>query len=152
VKFAVLVAVGRRLAASVIALVAALVVVAGCSSSTSGSGQGGTGGAGANTPSTGSGGGGNASGPAVAGGSGDFCTEWSKGGATGGLTGGQVQSNFVAHWDRLAAVAPGAIKPDVQSIDEYLHTALSGHPDPSKAGNIATAVGNIVQWVAKNCH
>jgi hypothetical protein len=152
VRFAVLVAAGRRLAVSVLAGLAALVVVVGCSSSTSGAGKGGAGqvSRGSSAPSTSSGGGGNGSAPA--GGSGDFCTEWASNGSTGGLTGGQVRANFVAHWDKLAAIAPGAIKSDVQTVDGYLHTVLSGHPDPSKAGDLATAVSNIVQWVAQNCH
>jgi hypothetical protein len=136
---------------SVLAGLAALVVVVGCSSSTSGAGKGGAGqvSRGSSAPSTSSGGGGNS---APAGGSGDFCTEWASNGSTGGLTGGQVRANFVAHWDKLAAIAPGAIKSDVQTVDGYLHTVLSGHPDPSKAGDLATAVSNIVQWVAQNCH
>jgi hypothetical protein len=157
VRLARFIVAGRRLAVSVLAVLAALVVVTACSSSTAGSGKngggfGGGGGTGSSAPSTGSGGGGGGSAPAGGGSSGDFCTEWSKSGATGGLTGGQVQSTFVAHWDKLAAIAPGAIKSDVQTVDSYLHSALSGHPDPSKAADIATAVSNIVQWVAQNCH
>jgi hypothetical protein len=136
----------RRLAVSVVGLVATVLFVGGCSSSTSGSGGGGGGFPGASSAP------GSVSG-APSGGSngGDFCSEWLSGSPITGLSKGQIGANFVAHWDRLAALAPPEIKSDVQAIDDYLHSALGHMPDPSKAAGLAGSIGNVVKYVAQNC-
>jgi hypothetical protein len=142
-------AVRHRLVVSVLGLAATVLFVGGCSSSVAGSGTGGGAFPGASSAPVGA----PSSGGAPNGtGSSDFCTEWLSGTSIAGLSRGQVGTNFITHWDKLAAIAPPEIKSDVQAIDDYLHSAMGGQPDPSKAATLATSVSDVVQYVAKNCH
>ncbi|MGH8862080.1 MAG: hypothetical protein ACRDVG_12765 [Jatrophihabitantaceae bacterium] len=59
-------------------------------------------------------------------------------------------AQYQAYYDRLAAVAPPAIKGDVITVRDYFHSVLSGHQQP--AGAFATAYSHLVAWVAQNCH
>lgn len=140
-----------------VAVLAALTLTTACTSSTSGSGtqvqHGSTGSAPASTPA-GGGGGGGASGSGGGGGlSGNFCHDWStvpQKFTPANMSG--VGQNLLAHWDALAAEAPGPIKSDVATLDQYLHAIVSGHPDLSMAASLGTSVRNVITWVAANCH
>lgn len=136
-------------------LVAATVLVAGCSSTTVGSGLG------AATPATGStgiassggapsalptGGGGSA-------GTAAFCAEFKAATqqiGTGRLDGSAVR-RVVAYYDKLYELAPPAIKSDVKVLDDYVH-AFTGNAPPSDPGSFTDAFTNVVTWTAQNCN
>lgn len=124
-----------------------IALVAGCSSTTSGSGSRGGG--------FGSGGGGSAAPTGGTGGvtsSGDFCHDWSTiSSDLGNVTSGDIGAKVAAKFDSLAAEAPAAIKADVENVDAYVHDALSGKADPSKAQQLATSFEHIGEWIAQNC-
>jgi hypothetical protein len=138
-------------------LVAATVLVAGCSSTTVGSGlgaatpaTGSTGISGGGAPSavpTGGGGGGGSAGTAA------FCAEFKAGMqqiGTGKLDGSAVR-RVVAHYDKLYELAPPAIKADVKVLDDYVH-AFTGNAPPSDPGSFTDAYTNLVTWTAEHCN
>jgi hypothetical protein len=135
-----------------------IALVAGCSSTTSGTGSTGNGGGSGGGAGGGAGGGGGGS-AAPTGGSGggvsstgNFCHDWSTiSSDLSNVTAGNIGQKIVAKFDALAAEAPAAIKGDVQTVDAYVHEAMSGKMDPSKAQQLATSFEHIGQWMAQNC-
>ena len=142
-------------------LVAATVLLAGCSSTTAGSGLGaaapasgstgiaGTGSAPSTVPtngSTGVGGSGGSPGTAA------FCAQFKdmQQIGTGGLDRSAVR-RVVAYYDKLYELAPPAIKADAKVLDDYVH-AFTGNAPPTDPGSFADAYANVVTWAAQNCN
>lgn len=133
---------------------AVAVVATACSSSTAGSGSSGSGGnsgggtssGAASAPATGSGGGG--------GSTGNFCTDWSHLGTNMSkiISPGDVRQQIVTQFDRLVAEAPPELKSAVMDVDQYVHGAVNGNPDPSAAQKLAGDFEKIGTWIATNCH
>ena len=130
-------------------------VATACSSSTTGSGSSGNGKAAgggggssapASAPAAGSGGG--------AASTGNFCTDWSHlgGNLAKILSPGDVRQQIVARFDALAAEAPAEIKSAVADVDQYVHSAVNGNPDPNAAQKLAGDFQQIGTWIATNCH
>ncbi len=117
------------------------VLVAGCSSTTSGSGTaGGAPGAGGSAPT------------GASGGSGNFCKDWNSiDSDLTNITAGDVRAKLVGRFDTLAAEAPAAVKADVEMIDQYIHSLVSGTPDPGKAQQFGQAFAHVGVWIAQNC-
>lgn len=138
---------GARIAA--VALTAAA-LVAGCSSTTSGSGTSGGGpAAGGSAPTVGSVGG---SVGGSTGGSGNFCKDWNSiDSDLTNITSGDVRAKLVGKFDTLAAEAPAAVKADVDMIDQYVQSLVSGNPDPGKAQQFGQAFAHVGVWIAQNC-
>jgi len=145
-----------RIVRALTTCVAVAAVATACSSSTTGSGSSGNsnaagGGGGAASPAasgvaTGSGGGG--------GSTGNFCTDWAHlgGNMSKIISPGDVRQQIVARFDALAAEAPAEIKSAVADVDQYVHGAVNGNPDPAAAQKLAGDFQQIGTWIATNCH
>ena len=89
--------------------------------------------------------------PTGVGGSKDpFCAEL-NGGDLSGLGGGNSPQKVVDIWDKLAADAPAANKPDAQAIDKYLHNAIAGKINAVDGRAVSTAAEHIGIWTAAHC-
>ena len=68
------------------------------------------------------------------------------GGATGKL------NSFLSGLDKIVAEAPAEIKPDLQTLADYVHGAVSGHVDPAAAQKLPTIEQHLISYIAANCH
>jgi hypothetical protein len=84
-----------------------------------------------------------------------FCKDLSGLGNIGNsLSGGsQGQLNsFLSGLDKIVAEAPAEIKPDLQTLDDYVHGAVTGHIDPTIAQKLPTIEQHLISYIASNCH
>jgi hypothetical protein len=84
-----------------------------------------------------------------------FCKDLSGLGNIGNSLAGGSQdqlNSFLAGLDKVVAEAPAEIKPDLQTLDDFVHGALNGHPDPAAAQKIPTIEQHLVAYITANCH
>jgi hypothetical protein len=142
----------RRAGLGVVGLTGAAVLAVGCSSSSNGTPPANFGGGGQSSQGGGqvNGGSSAAGGKAVAG---DFCKDFHSMGnlSATDFTSANRAQKVIAVWDRLADEAPGPIKADVQTIDNFLKTVESGHPDMSKIQKLTQMDVRIARYIQAHC-
>lgn len=85
-----------------------------------------------------------------AGGGSQFCKDFNNGDLSS-LGSSSDPSQAVALWDKLAADAPDDIKSDVQAVDDYLHSAVSGNLSGADPQKLSTAAQHIGTYYATHC-
>jgi hypothetical protein len=70
------------------------------------------------------------------------------------LSGGSQDklNSFLAGLDKVVAEAPAEIKPDLQTLDDYVHGAVTGHVDPTIAQKLPTIEQHLISYITANCH
>jgi hypothetical protein len=60
---------------------------------------------------------------------------------------------YTAELDRIVAVAPGAVKADVQAIEAVQLDAIQGHFDPKKldSPSLVQHTQHLATWMQTNC-
>jgi hypothetical protein len=142
----------RRAGLGFVGLTSTVVLAVGCSSSSNGTPPAGLGGGNQSSQGGGQVNGSSSTpgGKAVAG---DFCKDFHSMGNLNAsdFTSASRAQKVIAVWDRLADEAPGPIKTDVQTIDNFLKTVESGHPDMSKIQKLTQMDVRIARYIEAHC-
>jgi hypothetical protein len=144
----------RRAGLGFVGLASTVLLAVGCSSSSNGNASGGF--PGGNNQGSSQGGGqvnGGSSAPGGGAVAADFCKDFNSMGNLNAsdFTSASRAKKVLAVWDRLADEAPAPIKSDVQTIDNFLKTVESGHPDMSKIQKLTQMDVRVARYIQAHC-
>lgn len=144
----------RRAGLGFVGLTSTVFLAVGCSSSSNGNPSGGF--PGGNSQSSSQGGGqvnGGSSAPGGGAVAANFCKDFRSIGNLNAhdFTSASRAQRVLTVWGRLTDEAPAPIKSQMQTIDDFLKTVESGHPDMSKIQTLTQTYERIGRYLRANC-